>query len=143
MTDDSMTLKTINFSRTAYTRAIREEFQGTAVIVSSVIAFLYSFTISIKSFNIPSLLFKCKDTKFLSQIQILEEEISGTLFHMPYEKTLLSISSTFSFFICQKWQKLLSPCMFVCADRTGNKRVCIKGNSLPEYDVSHCRRHRQ
>ena len=37
----------------------------------------------------------------------------------------------------------VSPCMFVCADRTGNKRVCIKGNSLPEYDVSHCRRHRQ
>ena len=41
MTDDSMTLKTINSSRTAYTRAVREEFQETAVIVSSVITFLY------------------------------------------------------------------------------------------------------
>ena len=55
MTDDSVTLKTINFSRTAYTRAVREEFQETAVIVSSVIAFLYPLTISIKNFNIPSL----------------------------------------------------------------------------------------
>ena len=84
MTDDSMTLKTINFSRTAYTRAVREEFQGTAVIVSSVIAFLYPFTISIKSFNIPSLLFKCKDTKFLSQIQIFQGKsdlhIDSTIF---------------------------------------------------------------
>ena len=74
MTDDSMTLKTINSSRTAYTRAVREEFQETAVIVSSVIAFLYPFTVSIKSFNIPSLLFKCKDTKFLRQIQIFRRK---------------------------------------------------------------------
>ena len=47
MTDDSMTLKTINSSRTAYTRAVREEFQGTAVIVSSVITFLYPSIISL------------------------------------------------------------------------------------------------
>ena len=69
MTDDTMTLKNIKLTRTAYTRAVCEEFHESTVMLSSVIT-LYPSTMLIKSLSIASLLFKCKDTKILRQIQI-------------------------------------------------------------------------
>ena len=55
-----MTVKNINSTRTAYTRAVREGFQNSAVIVSSVIAllllfridFVYAFSIILQRYNI-------------------------------------------------------------------------------------------
>jgi hypothetical protein len=69
-----MITKSINFTRTAHTRAVREEFQKTCCNICIRIAFLRPCACQLKALPYSLFLSYCKDTKFLRQIQIFRRK---------------------------------------------------------------------